>query len=314
MKNLYIVLSLIIAMALLLVPLTATAPKSNVVEASVDVTLPTKTIKVKDAETGEISDMDIKEYLFCVVSAEMPALYHEEALKAQTVAAYTYALYKSEINKNEEYDITNSHKTDQAFKPRNQAVAAWGENAKEYEKKIDDAIEAVFGQALCYNNEIILCLYTAISSGKTESSEVAFGKKLPYLVPKESIGDMLSPDYLSTVTISKDEVANKLAEKGISTDFKSWFASPKKSDSGTVLEMSFGDKTLSGSDIRTLFGLRSPNFQVELKEETFTFTVRGYGHLCGMSQYGANYMAMQGSSYKDILLWYYTDCEIVSTK
>ncbi len=313
MKNLYVVLSVIIALSLLLIPLTAKMPKSNAVEASAKAEISTKTIKVKDAETGKISDMDIKEYLFCVVCAEMPALYHEEALKAQTVAAYTYALYKSEINKNEEYDITNSHKTDQAFKTREQAINGWGENAKEYEKKIDSAINSVLGQALTYKNQIILCLYTAISSGKTESSEVAFGKQLPYLVPKDSVGDMLSPDYLSTVKISKDEVAQKLAEKGITGDYKGWFSSPKKSESGTVLTMNFGDKTLKGSEIRTIFGLRSPNFQVEFKDDTFVFTVRGYGHLCGMSQYGANYMAMQGSSYKDILLWYYTDCELVTT-
>lgn len=316
MKNLYGWLALVIALSLLLIPLTASSPKKPAVQVNAEVqneNIPAKTIKVKNSETGEIKEMDVKEYLFGVVSAEMPALYHTEALKAQAVAAYTFALYKSEINKDQEYDITTSHQSDQAFKTREQALNGWGEKGAEYAKKIDDAISQVYSQALTYKGKIILCLYTAISSGKTESSEIAFGQKLPYLVQKESVGDMLSPDYLSTVTISKDEVTKKLAEKGIGGDYNSWFSSPKKSESGTVLSMNFGDKTLKGSEIRNIFGLRSPNFQVELKDETFTFTVRGYGHLCGMSQYGANYMAMQGNSYKDILLWYYTDCELVTT-
>lgn len=313
MKNLYGWLALVIALSLLLIPLTATSPKSNSlpVSAEVNQNLPTKTIKVKISETNEIKEMPLKDYLFGVVCAEMPALYQTEALKAQTVAAYTFALYKSNVNKNQEYDITDSHLTDQAFKPREEALTGWGENAKEYEKKIDDAINEVYLQALTYNGEIILSVYTALSAGKTESAKDVFGKELNYLVPKESIGDMLSPNFLSTAEFSKEQLLEILSKKGINENSQ-WFANEKRTDSGSVVSMTFGETVLTGSEIRGLLGLKSANFQVELKNSTYTFTVRGYGHLCGMSQYGANYMAMQGSSYKDILLWYYSNCELVS--
>jgi stage II sporulation protein D len=313
-KNLYGWLALVLALSFLLIPLTAASPKNTSVQVNAGVqneTLPTKTIKVKITETGEINEMDVKEYLFGVVNAEMPALYHTEALKAQTVAAYTFALYKSNINKNEEYDITDSYKTDQAFKPREKALNDWGENGAEYAKKIDDVINEVYSQALTYDGKIILSLYTALSAGKTEGAEAVFGTALPYLVPKESIGDMLSPDYLSTAEMSQEEVAEILAKKGITAD-SNWFSEEVRTDSGSVASMKFGETVLTGNQLRDLFGLKSANFQISLKDGVYTFTVRGYGHLCGMSQYGANYMAMQGSSYKDILLWYYTNCEIVS--
>ncbi len=312
MKNLYGWLALILAMSLLLIPLTAASPKKSAlqVNAGVEIEKQKDTIKVKFTETGEIKEMDFKEYLFGVVNAEMPALYHTEALKAQTVAAYTFALYKTGINKSEEYDITDAFTTDQSFKPREKALSDWGENGAEYAKKIDDAISEVYRQALTYDGKIILSVYTAISGGKTESSEAAFGTKLPYLVPKESIGDMLSPDFLSTVELNKEKVAEILAKKGI--NHGDWFIEETRTDSGSVASMKFGETVLKGSEIRELFGLKSANFTVSLKENTYTFTVRGYGHLCGMSQYGANYMAMQGSSYKDILMWYYTNCELVS--
>ncbi len=311
MKNIYGWLALIIALSLLLIPLTAASPQKTAVQVGVNLqneNFKKDTIKVKITETGEVKEMDFKEYLFGVVNAEMPALYHAEALKAQTVAAYTFALYKTGINKKEEYDITDSHNTDQAFKPRETALNDWGEKGVEYAKKIDDAINEVYRQALTYDGEIILSVYTAISGGKTESAKAVFGKELPYLVPKESIGDMLSPDFLSTVEISRDQVAEILAKKEITNG--EWFSSETRTDGGSVASMKFGENVLTGAEIRELFGLKSANFTVSLKETTYTFTVRGYGHLCGMSQYGANYMAMQGSSYKDILLWYYTGCEL----
>ena len=68
--------------------------------------------------------------------------------------------------------------------------------------------------------------------------------------------------------------------------------------------------SVKGSEVREALSLRSANFDVSFQNDTFTFTVRGYGHDVGMSQYGANYMANEGSGYREILSWYYPGCEI----
>ena len=64
--------------------------------------------------------------------------------------------------------------------------------------------------------------------------------------------------------------------------------------------------TVRGNELRTILGLRSPSFTVEVSGDTLTFHVTGYGHGVGMSQYGANTMAQQGKTYLEILEWYYT--------
>ncbi len=317
MKNLYGWQALLLALCLLLVPLIGSS-RTTASADSTPVSLPVmaqgensvRDLRVKNTETGQISTLSLKEYLFGVLSAEMPALYHTEALKAQTVAAHSFLLYRMAGNK-EDYDITDDFRTDQAFMTREQARARWGEQADEYEQKLDAVIEAVGRQVLYYDDKPALCAYTAISGGRTESSEVVWGSALPYLTPVESIGDLLCPDYLSAVAIPAEQVAASLVTpNGGSTDMSSWFSSPVYSDSGTVVSMNFGEKTLSGGQIRDALGLRSANFDVTAKDGVFHFSVRGYGHLCGMSQYGAQYMALQGSTYTEILSWYYPGCTL----
>lgn len=313
MKNLYLSLALIIALSLLLMPLVATngngsgSPAVSTM-ASIDL-MPT--FKVKNIQTEEITEMSANDYIFSVVAAEMPALYETEALKAQAVAAYTFALYRANENKEKDYDITTDSKTDQAFVSREAIREKWGEKADEYEAKIRDAIKAVENQKITYNGQIILSSYTAISAGKTESSEIVWGTALDYLVPVQSMGDLLCPDYLSSASFSVEEIKEKLcAPNNIESEYTTWFASPQISESGTVISMDFGGTSLSGAAIRDALGLKSASFEVSFSENVFYFSVRGYGHLCGMSQYGANYMAMQGSSYKEILTWYYKDCTV----
>lgn len=315
MKNIYGWLALILAAALLLMPLMAVKPKKSV-NAMALIEIPQssseiQTFKVKNSQSGEITEINARDYIFGVVAAEMPASYHTEALKAQAVAAYTFALYKKEQNKQLEYDITDSHLTDQSYITRAAALEKWGDSAAEYEQKINQAVDAVSNIVVAYNGKLILSVYTAISGGKTESSENVWGNAVPYLTPAESIGDLLCPDYLSSASFTTEEINAKLCvPNGIKSEHTLWFSSPKYSDSGTVISMDFSGVSLSGAQIRDALGIRSANFDVTYSDGKFNFSVRGYGHLCGMSQYGANYMAMQGSTYNEILEWYYKDCKI----
>lgn len=321
MKTVYTFTAVLLSIAMLFLPLISTIEPSvastgaelpNEEALSSNSTKPQeeeKTIRVYLTEEKRVETIKIEDYIFGVVAAEMPALYEEEALKAQAVAAYTYMLYKYENKTNSEYDITDSFKTDQAFITREKAREKWGEDAAKHEEKINKAVKATLYQKLTYNGKTILAAYHAISFGKTEDAKEIWGEGYPYLCSTESNGDKLSPNYMTKVDLTTEELKSKLSSLAtFSGDAKDYFGTTIKSEAGTVKTILLCGKEVGGSDIRAALELRSSNFTVSFKDDVFTFTVLGYGHSLGLSQYGAHYMAMQGKNYKEILLHYYKDC------
>lgn len=313
--------AMIILSFMLLLPLAAMKKPAAVSAMSGQVILPeaedavSESFRVLDCETGEVNEIDTEDYIFGVVAAEMPALYEEEALKAQATAAYTYACYRRSQNAGKGYDITNDHTTDQSFTTEEAARERWGDNADEYCDKIRAAVRDTAGYMVTYDGKPALAVYHAISSGKTEDCENVWGGKLPYLVPAASLGDKLSPDYLTTVEVSEEEFKNALKDEcELNGEPKDYFGELSRSESGYVLEAEICGQKISGSRLRSLFELRSNAFDAEYKDGKFVFTVRGYGHGVGMSQYGANYLAKQGSGFKEILESYYTGCEVEKIK
>jgi stage II sporulation protein D len=271
-------------------------------------------ISVYITETKETVILSKNEYMCGVVAAEMPAVYEDEALKAQAVCAYTYLCKKLEENNNTNYDITDDYKTDQAYISKEKRKERWGEKFSEYENKISAAVQAVENKIITYNGEIIFAAYHAISSGKTEKAVNIWGGDYPYLSTVDSIGDLLCKDYLSEVTFSVKDFEEILKKNGAEPNGKAseYLGQPLKSDVGTVLKMSICQKEFKGTEIRTMFELRSSNFDLIYNEETgFKFTVRGYGHGVGMSQYGANYMAQQGKTFEEIIKHYYGGTKIL---
>lgn len=266
--------------------------------------------KIKVLKDGKISEYDINDYIFGVVAAEMPALYEKEAIKAQAVAAYTFALYKKDTASGN-YDITADPKTAQCFITREEAAERWGEKAKEYEQKIDSCIAEVAGQRLTYGSKPIFAAFHAISSGTTNNCVDVWGGDLPYLKSVDSAGDCLADGYLSEISFTDKEIAEKL--KNITTasgEAKNYFSDIKTTDNGYVKEINYCGKTISGSKLCELLGLRAANFEINFTDGAFNFKVKGYGHGVGMSQTGADYMAKQGSTYEEILLHYYTDAKL----
>ena len=324
MKTVYIGTTIILAILMLFLPLISiTSPKV----ASVGVDLPDlkeenieplnktsdaiETVRVYITDEEKVETISTADYIFGVVAAEMPALYENEALKAQAVAAYTYMAYKVENGGKKDYDITDNYRTDQAFISREKAREKWGENADEYETKIRNAVNSVLYQKLTFEGKTVLSAYHAISYGFTEDAKVVWGDGYPYLCSVESAGDKLSPNYLSKVEFTAAELESKMKDLvTFSGDKAKYFGKAEKTDAGTVKTISVCGKNLSGSDIRKALELRSSNFTVNFENEKFVFTVLGYGHGLGMSQYGAHYMALQGKTYKEILLHYYTGCEL----
>ena len=252
------------------------------------------------------------EYVCGSVAAEMPLMYHEEALKAQAIACYTNSLrLKNSKNKSElnGADISDNPATHQGYLTREERREKWGDDYQKYESKLETIVKAVEGEYLTYDGEYCLCAFSAICTGTTESAENVWGEKIPYLVSVKSSGDTLSPQYSSTNTFTKSQFISIMKDLGVSINSKinseDIIGKSKTSKAGTVLKIEINKKSLTGEQMRSAFSLRSAAFKITATENEVTFKVSGYGHGVGMSQYGADYMARQGSTYDEILKHYY---------
>ena len=257
------------------------------------------------------------EYVCGSVAAEMPLMYHEEALKAQAIACYTNSLrLKNSKNKSaiNGADISDNPATHQGYLTREERKEKWGDDYQKYESKLETIVKAVESEYLTYNGEYCLCAFSAICTGTTESAENVCREKIPYLVSVKSSGDTLSPQYSSTNTFTKSQFISIMKDLGVSINSKAnleeTIGKSKISKAGTVLKIEINKKNLTGEQIRSAFSLRSSAFKITATENEVTFKVSGYGHGVGMSQYGADYMARQGSTYDEILKHYYKGSEI----
>lgn len=319
MKGFFTVMTGILFLCMVLFPVMAINPPEDVSKTSSVTeqkeTIKTESFKVKLIESGKIKTIERDEYILGVLAGEMPASYEKEALKAQAVAAYTYASVKKN-NTKEKFDVTNSETTDQRYLTKKERKQKWGKNFEKYESKLKDAVKSVEGQMIYYNDEPITAVYHAISCGKTENAQNVWGSSYPYLKAVESVGDLLSDDYLSVAEFEVSEFKNILKKKNVKLPKKTekWIGKSTKTKSGTTKTIVIGDKTFKGTEIREMFSLRSAAFDLEYKNDKFIFNVKGYGHMLGLSQFGSNYMAKQGSNYKEILLWYYSGCKLVKVE
>ena len=260
------------------------------------------------------SDAPLEEYLVGVVAAEMPALFEEEALKAQAVAARTYAVYQMESQGITVDDLMENG--GQSYQSLAERQENWGESFSTYESRIRTAVEETAGEILVYEEEPILAVFHAISSGETESAENLWGgQDLPYLQSVASPQDETSLEYTYQHTFSLEEAAALLQQADpqlvlASGSLKEQMQVLSRSDAGYIQSIQIGNRTYTGQQIRTALGLRSTDFTVEENGDEITFTTYGYGHGAGMSQYGANALALEGYSYDDILHYYYTDVSL----
>lgn len=274
------------------------------------------TIKLLHHETGEVEDVNIDEYLYHVVSAEMPVDYEIEALKAQAVVARTYTIYKIKNKKHDNADICDDSNCCQAWVSKDVRFSRWEESKREDNwKKIQDCVDSTKGLVITYNNEPINAFFHANSGGKTEVPvNVWGGTGLPYLQVVETAGEEGYQQYNSEVELSYDDVINKLKEKyeDIQIDFNNDedIKILEYTDSGRVKTIKFGNHEIAGTEARTIFGLKSTNFEIQKVDGKIKFVVKGYGHGVGMSQTGADSMAKQGSTYDEIIKHFYSGVEI----
>lgn len=258
---------------------------------------------------GTVSQMELGEYLFGVVAAEMPASFELEALKAQAVAARTYTLWKAEHNSaHAQADVCMEFACCQAWIDGDRMAERWGEDAAEYTRRIRAAITATDGMVLCWEGRPIQAVFHSSSAGRTEDAVTVWGSTVPYLLSVESPEGADVPNYHSFVTVTADELAAVLTEFGcdLSGAPETWLGGSVLTESGMVVSMEIGGVWVKGTALRAALGLRSAVFAVDCAGEAFTFSVTGYGHGVGMSQYGANELARQGKTWREITAWYYT--------
>ncbi|MBN4050688.1 MAG: stage II sporulation protein D [Alkaliphilus sp.] len=274
-------------------------------------------IKVYNHRTSEIMSLYLEDYIVNVVAAEMPASFELEALKAQAVAARTYAIWKKNMH-GKEGDPAHSgailctdHAHCQEWLSNDELAKIHGKLwIYIYLPRIKESVKNTRGIIMTYNMKPIEPLYHSTSGGKTENSEDVFSNKVSYLRSVPSPFEERSPSLLNEKKLSVNEFINmmkthsknfEINEKKLGTQIEII----ERSRGGSVQEIKIGNQTFKGTEIRKIFQLKAADFVIEIDKNHLTFTTKGHGHGVGMSQWGANGMAERGSNFKQILKHYY---------
>lgn len=256
--------------------------------------------KIKVLKNDKVLNLDLEKYIIGVVAGEMPASFNDEALKAQAVAARSYALKNNDENK-----ILKADTTSQVYINEEEMKNKWNEEYDYYYNKIKRAVLETKGEVLTSNNKIITAYYFALSNGKTQNGKYVF-KEEDYLQGENSIHDNekvknFKTDYTFTMESFKEKLG--ITCEKIVIDYIHY------NESDYVSNISVCGKAFSGNSFRHALSLRSPSFKISVAENVY-ITTFGYGHGVGLSQYGANGYAEDGLNYKEILKHYYKNTEI----
>ncbi len=261
-------------------------------------------------DDGTICEQKLEDYLIAVVLREMPASFETEALKAQAVVARTYALRRHTLGgKHPEASVcTNSGCCQGYYSP--EAFLRDG-GSKDSLEKVSNAVHATAGEVLIYDSELIEATYFSCSGGMTEDAAAVWGSEVPYLVATKSPGEEEAEYYVDTVTFTTTEFSERL---GVSALVQSgvFVESVDYTAGGGVSQICICGKNFKGTTVRKKLGLRSTAFAISVVGNTVTITTKGFGHRVGMSQYGADAMAVQGSTYQEILTHYYQGTELIT--
>ena len=251
----------------------------------------------------EVKAMALETYVTGVVLAEMPAAFDEEALKAQAVAARTYTLRRVEQNiKHDTANVCTQSACCQAFCSWPDFLSRKGSMAEL--NRVIQAVEKTKGEVLLYGGELIEATYFSCSGGSTEDAVAVWGESIPYLQAVDSPGEENATHFSDTVSFTAEDFASKLniVLTGLPTQ---WVTDPVYTRGGGVERITICGYTFTGLEIRSLLSLRSTSFSISVVGDLVNISTKGYGHRVGLSQYGAEAMAISGYDYKEILQHYY---------
>lgn len=267
-------------------------------------------VRVYRNDSKKIENIPLEEYVMGVVAGEMPASFELEALKAQAVASRSYVMYQMVKNKNKDYDVIDTV-LNQVYLDSNTLKKKWGSKYEQYLGKIKEAVTETAYEYVIYDGKIAETLFFSTSTGYTENSEEIFVSKVPYLRSVESKWDNISPVFNEENKYQLDKFLKQLNLK-VSDQLNVKIIS--KTKGGRIKKIVINEKEFTGDEIVKKFNLRSTCFEIELIDNYVYITTKGYGHGVGMSQYGAQGMALAGYTYDEIIKHYYTNVEIKKIK
>ena len=293
-------------------PAAAAASPDQRAEPEAEAPSPSRRLRI--LADGEPLEQELEAYLVGVVAAEMPASFTEEALKAQAVAARTYALYCAEGHKHSEADLCTDPGCCQAWLGDQDLRDAWGEQYEQNLARVREAVSGTAGEILSYEGEPILAVFHSSSAGATEDCGAIWNPR-PYLISVNSPeGAEDVPGYCSILRCApidfRDVILSAWPEADFSGPEENWIGQLERDGSGRTASLELGGVKIPGTELRRLFSLRSTAFTLNYEEGQFIFRVTGFGHGVGMSQYGAMVMARDGADYRQILAHYYPGAEL----
>jgi stage II sporulation protein D len=256
---------------------------------------------------GEDMPIPLEEYVIGVVAAEMPVTFHEEALKAQAIAARTYALRATDNGQKQIAADVSA----QVYLTEKQRKDRWKKDFKRNEKKIQAAIQETAGDLLVYEDQMISAMFFSTSNGKTETAQNYSGSEIPYLQSVDSPGEEgVAPTVERKTEIKIAEWNRMVGVDWDAENFKS--LQLVRNPTGRVQKVVSTGFEKSGREMRELLGLASTDFNIayDVTHQVVHITTTGYGHGVGMSQYGAEAFAQKGWTSDSILLHYYSGTEI----
>ena len=268
-------------------------------------------VSLYDTQTNSLIELSLEDYLIGAAACEMPALYEENAIKAQMIAIHSYYLYCKENPESlEKGYIEINEKSLKGYASQARLMEFWQMDYYDYYSKFKRCANEVIDKILVYENKPAMAVYHAVSCGKTADSNDIWGRSLPYLISVDSTYDQVSDNYLKIKEIDKSTMFSLLSIKYPNIKLNEdnpdeWFGNVIYTDSGYASYVEIGGDMVPAGQIRDILGLQSTCLMIFYEEDTFSIATKGYGHGVGLSQYGANRMSAQGKNYTEILQYYY---------
>ena len=266
----------------------------------------TSNMMVRVKQEDVIIKVPFEDYIVGVLAGEMPVSFELEALKAQAVAARSYVMKKMQTNIDKEYDVVDTV-MNQVYLDDEHLQEVWKEDYTNNINKIKQAVLETFNEYLEYDGKIVDAMFFSTSVGATENSEEVFTSEVPYLRSVVSTWDSISPVYEVNYTFELEDFYNKLNlnySESLNIELL------ETTSTGRVKKLKINGVTLEGNTVVSNLKLKSNHFTIKLEGDKVYITTKGYGHGVGMSQYGAQAMALEGYKYDEILKYYYQGVEI----
>lgn len=295
---------------------------------------------------GLYKTMDVEEYVLGVLPGTISADYDIEALKVQAILIRTNVLKEMEEKGSSDasdlsYQYLSVEERKELFGKR---------NYKKYSDKFERAVVGTCGTVLRQENSLIMAMYHEVSIGKTASAKEIIGEDIAYLQSVESSQDVEAKHYMNVVSYTwaelqelhkqenvvetnKDKMKHEIKEEASSEEAD--ITEPEidneeatteqqtviqdiqvteASKNGFVKQLSVDGTVYTGEEAMEKYALCSTNFYVENTEDGIRFVCLGKGNCLGLSQYGANWMAIEGSNFEEIIRYYYQKISIEQFK